>query len=236
VVASPAAYLAPLEISPADLMAQSVVLALLDDLKRQIARGYSRDPYWTRFAGEFPWWSWLNGVWLWQLWATDLPLAAWREPVVRWVYSELYDAEGKLDVAPDFMSELCAQHGLWVYAPLLVQIPLSCDDQERHLPELAWGFFDQLPRQLAQLAIPLSVMGEEVAWTVHPAAAVALATVMEYAAETYGPERIPLLLAALNQHARAETLIPAVFGVSAIDFEAGWQAYLAEQYGVSEAH
>jgi hypothetical protein len=54
-----------------------------------------------------------------------------------------------------------------------------------------------------------------------------LEPVMEYAAATYGPPRIPVLVAALNQHERTETLIPAVFGVSADEFEAGWQIYLS---------
>jgi hypothetical protein len=245
VVASPAAYLAPEAISQADLLAQSVVLALLEALKTQGAQRYSDEPYSLSFrSGGISLWQWLAGVQLWQLWANDLPLAAWREPVVQWVFSDLYDAQGNLQVAPDFMPEFCALHGLWVYTPMQVQIPLSCDSPDRLVHYLAWRIAYPRPVQLGQLAMPIaadaapglqSVMGEA-GRSPHPAAAVALATVLEYAAETYGPERIPLLLAALNQHARAETLIPAVFGVSAIDFEAGWQAYLAEQYGVSEAH
>jgi hypothetical protein len=66
----------------------------------------------------------------------------------------------------------------------------------------------------------------------HPASAVALATVMEYVVAVHGPEHIPLLVASLNQHAHTATLIPDVFGVSAAEFEAGWQDYLAGHYGV----
>jgi hypothetical protein len=252
VVASPAAYLAPVDISPADLLAQSVVLVLLDDLSAETLAGKAPavpallDDAGTSLrlndtdtgqaidhAQRLLLSQLLVGVRLWQLWQSDLPLADWRDPVVQWVYSDLYDTQGSLDVAPDFMHEFCAMHRLWVYAPSLVQIPLNCDDQDRHMPELAWRLFDQPPTQLAQLAVPLSVMGEEVAWTHHPAAAVALATVMEYAAAAYGPERIPLLVAIINQHERVETLIPAVFGVSAGEFEAGWQSYLAEHYHIA---
>ena len=40
----------------------------------------------------------------------------------------------------------------------------------------------------------------------------------------------PVLLAALGEHTSWQTLIPAIFDVSAAEFEAGWQAYLAERY------
>jgi hypothetical protein len=66
----------------------------------------------------------------------------------------------------------------------------------------------------------------------HPAAAVAVATLMAYAAATYGAERIPVLMANLHVHDRWETLVPAVYGVSAGAFERGWQAYLMERYGI----
>jgi hypothetical protein len=60
----------------------------------------------------------------------------------------------------------------------------------------------------------------------------ALATLIEYVVTTYGREQLPALLAALGQHESWETLIPAIYGVSAIEFEAGWQAYLAAHYGL----
>jgi hypothetical protein len=61
---------------------------------------------------------------------------------------------------------------------------------------------------------------------------IAVATLIEYAVATYGRERLPALVASLSQHNNWETLIPAVYGVSAAEFEAGWQAYLATNYGL----
>ncbi len=55
---------------------------------------------------------------------------------------------------------------------------------------------------------------------------------IEYAVITYGRERRPELVAGLGQHDSWGTLIPAVYGVSAAEFEAGWQAYLTAHYGV----
>jgi hypothetical protein len=66
-----------------------------------------------------------------------------------------------------------------------------------------------------------------------PDQTVALATLVEYAVATYGRERLPTLVAGLGQYESWETLIPAVYGVSPVEFEAGWQAYLQAHYGVS---
>lgn len=69
----------------------------------------------------------------------------------------------------------------------------------------------------------------------HPGQTVAVATLIEYAVATYGRERLPAFVAGLGQYERWEMLIPAVYGVSAAEFEAGWQAYLTAQYGVATA-
>ncbi len=57
-----------------------------------------------------------------------------------------------------------------------------------------------------------------------------IATLLEYIVAAYGYEQIPVLLDSLADHDDWETLIPAVFGVSAADFEANWLNYLAQHY------
>jgi hypothetical protein len=69
-----------------------------------------------------------------------------------------------------------------------------------------------------------------------PTTSVAIASLLEYLVATYGYEQLPVLLAGLAQHNDWETLLPAALGVSAADFEAGWQSYLAQQYNVSVEH
>jgi hypothetical protein len=240
VVASPAAYLAPVEISQADLLAQSLVLALLDDLSMQIIRRHilSPDPR-VRRSDEQRLWQLLGSLRLHLLWATGLPLAAWREPVVQWVYSDVHNPQDRGAVVPAFLPALCAQHQLWLTSPLAVQIPLLCDTPDRQVRYLAWRLFYPPPVQLAQLAIPagadaapsLQGVTDEAGRSPHPATAVALATMVEYAAAAYGPERILALVASLPHYAGWDTLIPAVFGVPAAAFEAGWQAHLEARYG-----
>jgi hypothetical protein len=102
---------------------------------------------------------------------------------------------------------------------------------------LDWRLVSAPPLNLAQF--PLLTVGMALAeydspaggWS-HRATAVALATVLEYAAATYGPEHIPVLVAEAGRDELWATLIPAVFGVSVDEFETGWQSYLAQQYGV----
>jgi hypothetical protein len=60
---------------------------------------------------------------------------------------------------------------------------------------------------------------------------VAMETVLEYVVATYGRDHLPRLITALDEHDGWLSLIPAVFGIPAADFEEGWQAYLADQYG-----
>jgi hypothetical protein len=60
-----------------------------------------------------------------------------------------------------------------------------------------------------------------------------MTTVLDYIVATYGRDQIPVFITALGDHANWRTLPPAVFQTSAADFEAGWQAYLAEQFGTS---
>jgi hypothetical protein len=59
-----------------------------------------------------------------------------------------------------------------------------------------------------------------------------LATLIEYAVATYGREHLAALMAGLGQYESWDTLLPGVFGVSAAEFEAGWQAYLTAHYDV----
>jgi hypothetical protein len=65
---------------------------------------------------------------------------------------------------------------------------------------------------------------------------IGLAIVLEYAATTYGPQRIATFIANTPHYSSWETLIPATFGVPLTDFEKGWRGYLAEQYGVTLHH
>jgi hypothetical protein len=228
ILASPALYLAPVELADADLLAQSLALLLLEDVIAQASE---------RFALDSRWQPMLSALRLWQVWDLDASLVIWREEVVTWFYVDLPASplEGPL-VLPERYQELCAAHKLWLASPLLLNIPLVC--AEGNWDDWYWAAqrSNRPPVRLDQFFMP-----KPNAWAMQPflishlGQIGALATLVEYAVATYGRERLPALVAGLGQYERWGTLIPAVFGVSAAEFEAGWQAHLAAHYGVSPA-
>jgi hypothetical protein len=229
IVPSPAIYLAPVELTDEELLAQSIVLPLIEKVLAQASEQAQLDPVWRPLA---------QGLRLWQLWDLALPLAAWREEVVTWIYADL--PTSRLDqgfVLPDQYTELCADHKLWISSPAEIQIPLLCTEVSWESFYLSpWGWYEPLIH-LDQLDVPLrprEYLEEMSSHHVrHPGQTVALATLIDYAVTTYGHERLPVLVAGLGQYDTWETLLPAVFDVSPATFEAGWQAYLAARYGVS---
>lgn len=57
-------------------------------------------------------------------------------------------------------------------------------------------------------------------------------TLAEFMLVTYGTNKVPALLDAFVEHDTWETLTPALFHLSADEFEAQWQAYLRQQYPI----
>jgi len=229
-VASPALYLAPVEVTDEQLLVQSLALLLVEHLVGQV------DAYYVIPA---PWQSLEHGLCLWQLWKLALPLAAWQEAIVQWLYITVpaVDAKQRI-VAPFHYEALCRTHQLWLSNPLQIYIPLACNSQYQNKLDVVWWGYRQPPVRLAQLVMPVppheyaqtASLAER---TAYPGQTVALATLIEYAVATYGHEALPPLLAGLRQYEQWATLIPAVYGVSSAEFEAGWQRYLVSQYGVS---
>lgn len=120
---------------------------------------------------------------------------------------------------------LCRLYRVWKLSPRAMAIPLLCSDADE---SMGATFSTVLPARLNDLAIDIQYMSQLV--TVVDGT-VAMETVLEYVVATYGRDHLPRLITALDEYEGWPTLIPAVFGISAADFEEGWQAYLAEEYG-----
>jgi hypothetical protein len=116
-------------------------------------------------------------------------------------------------------------------SPALIGIPLAClppDDGN-------WDTMRMLARRpvmkLDDFVTPLNQYGSLVEETYFRSTQeVGVATLIEYAVATYGYEQLPTLLAALAHYDDWDTLLPAIYGVSAAEFEEGWQAYLTAHY------
>jgi hypothetical protein len=226
-IPSPSLYLVLEAMSDVDALTQSLLIALLDHLVSQARAAYGDRPMQDEQAGdnERLIQHLLDGVRLWQLWESDLPLAAWRKPVVQWVYGKDEELNKQFEVSI-FGPDPCALSRLWLASPLDLQTLLLCEGQIRVERSIPWRSLYPPPTSLDDILLPAASEGP------HPAMPVAWATVIEYAAKNYGRERIPMLVASYGEHERWETLVPAVFGVSAAEFERGWHEYLTEQYEV----
>jgi len=208
VVASPALYDAPIDVTDAELLLQSLALPLVNTVMAQ-ARAHHHLPS--------SWQPLLDGLRLWQQWDLDLPLSTWRQEILAWLYQELpKSANGKNVILPKRYAELCAAHTLWLPAPIQMGVPLVCTELDRQ----TWDF------ATARVYAEPSMQG-----TGQRGQTVALATLIDYAVTVYGRERLPVLVAALREHKSWETLLPAVYGMTAAEFEAGWQEYLLTHYG-----
>ncbi|MEZ4867517.1 MAG: hypothetical protein R3C14_39690 [Caldilineaceae bacterium] len=229
-VPSPALYLAPVGLTDAEILEQSLVFPLFDYLLEEMLVRRSVEPAWEPLLG---------GLRLWQLWTLDLPLAPWRKEVVQWVYADfLLKRQGEPIQLPAHYAALCAAHRLWMPQPENIQIPLLCDSAEASKYYLNWWSSRKPPIQLAQLAAPAAGPGgyyltNQSDQMRHPGQAVALSTVIEYIVATYGHDALPALLGSIGRYNSWDTLVPAVFGVSVADFEQGWQSYLKKHYGVT---
>lgn len=230
-VRSPALYVAPIDLPDEQLLAQAIALPLLRNRVMQAAEHHKIGPEWQAVV---------EGLALWQLWQTELPLAAWRDEIVRWQYTALPAAQPGAKIAlPAHYQELCASHRLWMWSPIQIDIPLVCVEGDwEHWHWNGWKASAPLTH-LEQLALPSPAALEK--WGSfglgapvhinHPGRKVALSTLIEYAVSTYGRERLALLVASLGQHQTWDTLLPAVFDVTAAEFEQGWQSYLVTHYG-----
>ncbi len=230
VVPSPSHYLAPVDVTDAELLLQSLALLFITKLVDEAIM--TNNIYWVR--DQVP-----NTLRLWLLWDLNLPLASWHEEIVQWRLTGVQAAsQQKTAPMPHHYAELCALPSVWLPSPVVLSIPLTCDEGD-HIPMYAPPPDTLSAAQLEQLATNIFVQVlspvDNMQMTAQPGDTVILTTLVEYMVIRYGREQLPALLAALGQHKSWTTLSPAVFGVSAAEFAADWHAYLAAHYGLLES-
>jgi hypothetical protein len=250
ILPSPNATLAPLEVSEEALLVQGAALALFNRLAAQ-SDALNNLPERRAFLH--------SGLRLWLLWDQELPLARWREPLVRWVFGideGVRGPSGKKD--PAFAHDFCAHHRLWLRSEEEIDMPVICVQYVRGGEAFLTFRYSSPPHML-----PSFVTREEsqyteessgaVGSTLHYASVVMYATLFEYismregieenraeensteakSAETIRAQRVAALIAAIPNHTNWDSLIRALYGEPQRDFEAGWNAFLAERYGIA---
>lgn len=232
-VGSPAALLAPSKLSEGEVLAQAVVLELAFRLTQRVNDQYEIPSQWRQVS---------NGLRLWLLWNQELPLAAWKRPVVRWVFGQTPNEALPGDTASaNFAADLCANHSLWMATPLEIGIWVVCFPHDGSITpadrmalvtkRLASPFNVQIP---APPATAISRFDRITARTNSSTDSVVLATVVDYVVAQYGIDRVPALIKALPQYRDWKNLTPALLGVSQEEFTRGWHEFLHKQYGIPQ--
>lgn len=227
-VASPARYVAPLEVSDEALLAQAMALPLIAQVVHEAVAFYQLEPRMDEHLRQ--------ALALWQLWALDLPLSAWRDEIVRWrMQTQPARAADQAPVLPQGYHKLCAQHRLWLESPTTLGIPLLCSSVDRttyRALTLGPASTQAEPWLTAHWRRAQTQDGENY-WMEWSDDGVAPAVLFDYIVAEYGQERLPVLLRALAQPLSMQQLTAQVFGVSQPEFEARLQAYLATEYGIA---
>jgi hypothetical protein len=220
IVPSPALLEVPLELEAGDALYQAAVYPLASLVLREVQHAYP--PIWMNNATH--WWPLLAALPLWAVWDEGGPLAASHADIVRWLlHNAQASAPSVYQTLPDDYARLCAAYQVWHLMPADMGIPLACTAGDTTKWSKRWT--PALPLRLDEL--PTRAMSYSSVPSYSASQMLGMATLIEYVVATYGRAALPRLVTALGEHAGWHTLIPAVFGVSAAEFEAGWHAYLA---------
>jgi hypothetical protein len=159
------------------------------------------------------WYPLLNALRLWAVWQAGGPLADQRTAVIEQFYGAT--------IRPRSFTT-CQMSPLWqITTPLAV---ILCDElADKNRTVQTTGAATRPPRRLVMVGRGGEPRGMR-PW----GEMVMLETVVEHAVATYGVERLPVLLQALDSYETWADLIPAVYGVSAEEFEQGWRKYVAD--------
>jgi hypothetical protein len=195
VIPSPVLLQLPAAQPPDEGLYQAAAEPLVELVLQQATGQAGSDPH------GFRWQPLLDALRLWQVWQAGGALAGERVEVIRRFYVRTSSAS---------FFPMCETSSLWrLTGQLVVRLCLELVD-----PSLP-------PQRLNLLADadPVYTHARARPW----GELVALETLVEYAVAQYGPERLPVLLRALDDYDTWNILIPAVYGVSVADFEQGWQ-------------
>jgi hypothetical protein len=183
-----------------------------------------------------------------------LPLARWREPLVRWVFgADEGVAVSKGVNVPAFAHDFCAHHRLWLSTEAEIDMPVICVQHVRGGEAFLAFRYSSPPHMLPSFitreeSLYTEEISDAVASSLHYTAVVAFATLFEYvsvregaevnsteggSAEIMRAQRVAAFIAAIPNHTNWDSLIHALYGESQGDFEAGWNAFLAERYGLA---
>ena len=241
VVPSPLLLQVPSELSDDVILTQSIVSPLVDHVLSEAQQQAATRPAWNLMV---------SGLQLWQAYASSGPLAYSIRDTVLWLSAELRGRQSGLPfVSDEDPYHVCHEHQIWRHSlPNSLYLPWLCTkrnpDRDRHLYLASKG--RPIPTQLDNLGyldgevdVSPTFFDDTIVAAVHfehAARRLAAATVIDYVVDTYGRQRLPDLVVGFRTHSTWDSMIPAVFGISAQEFESGWQAHLATHSRIRPSH
>lgn len=176
-----------------------------------------------------------SGLRLWLAWEeTTLPIDS-KSELINWLYGNaLYGPPGLRISYP----EVCELFGAWQVVSPTVPMGFYCTE------DTPFSFATYFRASITLRDLPLTISWEGLPHEkkVYPLTGalllsnqgqtMAVASVLEYTIHTYGQTSIAALLQAAREGKSWHTIAPEVFGVSEADYETGWWAWLAAEYGV----
>jgi len=225
---SPALLTTPVGMTAAGVLYQALVHPLAALVVGEVIAQHHPD--WGN--GVAHWWPLLDALPLWVVWEDEGPLAMSRQEVLRWlVHNAQAPTPSARQVVPDRYERLCRSFGSWNLSPAEMSIPLNCTEADQGR---TWSMIPALPLRLDAIIQERPYPDDSPQSSISGSQIVALEMVVEYVVATYGQAALARLIASLGDHADWHSLIPAVFGISADAFEAGWLMYVATQAGVGD--
>ncbi len=225
VVPSPAMLQIPLNLTDEVILTQSIINPLVLEVTQQTA---SR-PAWRMLV---------FGVQLWQAHVVMPPpsfslwdMAAWLDAGAPKIHPN------RIAVSAQGLDRVCQGYQIWRYSlPVILHPPTLCSTLDEAHTDRPLALTAPLP---AKLSIIYADRGWQSYWADVPneqvdlygnfMREVAAATLIDYMVQVYGREKLPDMMTAMREYDTWDRLIPAVFGISAHEFESGWQDYLRTQ-------
>jgi hypothetical protein len=234
----------PAGLSETEVLVQLVEVSLINHLLNRVAATWLKDVDWPM---NWTWATLHTGMASWLTWDQESLLGQKYEEMIAWFYKEgkgvqIYTPES----LPANYQEFCQICTMLGVIPKDLGIPFACASNVEFY-SISYYVFPPLNMTLWDLEFPFPVTvpttirdAQELAeyyaqgqgLLVHSFLGKNIASFMliDYAVETYGREKLSALIDALGTHAGWDTVIPAVYGVSVAEFEAGWRTYLQEKY------
>ncbi len=215
-LSSPRLLAIPDGLTDRDVLVQSALFVLTEWAISEVQQRHTI--YWVGQMRE----PMRNGLRIWSHRQSSAPLARWQGGLAQTAFAT--DGDGG-----EILAEMCQFLSVWGADTPEAGLGIPCEGMGGRLDKADWpaARLDQLPTPFDDYA-----GGNPDVQIDLPGSSLVLASLLDYATERYGRGRIPVLLGSPVGAGSWDALIPAVFDLSAAEFEAGWREWLGGAYGL----